>query len=154
MNGELISGSLRRRGGWERRLADYLAAARSRMWEWGSHDCAQFALGAIAAVTGTHPMPAALEAYTTRAGAAKWLLAATGTADYAAAVDRLAYEWELYKVPTAMAWPGDIARCPDAGCGGWPALGVVESRHAWFARRPYGIEPIPMAKIDCAWRIA
>lgn len=45
--------ALRRLEGWEARLNVYVEASRHRPFDWGKHDCALFAAGAIEAVTGT-----------------------------------------------------------------------------------------------------
>ena len=43
---------LRRLPDWPERLAAYLAAMRPHRFAWGTHDCVQFAGGAVQAVTG------------------------------------------------------------------------------------------------------
>jgi hypothetical protein len=47
-----MTASLQRLPDWPERLAAYLAAMRPRRFAWGTHDCVQFAAGAIAATTG------------------------------------------------------------------------------------------------------
>ena len=40
---------------WPSRLERYLQAARGRPFSWGENDCALFACGAVAAMTGEDP---------------------------------------------------------------------------------------------------
>lgn len=47
-----MTASLQRLPDWPERLAAYLAAMRPHRFAWGTHDCVQFAAGAIAATTG------------------------------------------------------------------------------------------------------
>lgn len=46
-------GPLTRLDGWEERLVRYIEHSRAIPFRWGEHDCATFAAGAVAAITGT-----------------------------------------------------------------------------------------------------
>lgn len=120
---ETVGKTLRpvRQPGWQIALSQYLAEAGRQQFQWGTHDCALFAAGAVAAMTGVDP-------------AARWrgkdkpkyrtlrgglgLMRRAGFVDHADVAARMFEE-----VPVATAQPGDLAAIRD---GELFALGVVQ----------------------------
>lgn len=88
---------------WPARLAAYVDAARDRPFLWGTHDCALFAAGAVAALTGQDPATGLAGTYADAAGAAR-ILKALGAAD----VEHLATLRLGPPVPPALAQRGDV----------------------------------------------
>lgn len=75
---------------WEARLHAYLAGLEGAVFAWGELDCALFAAGAVAAMTGIDPAAAYRGRYTTAVGSVRALrrygagsLADTISADFA-----------------------------------------------------------------------
>lgn len=66
---------MRRLPDWEERLTDYLASAGERPFAWGAHDCALFAAGAAAAMTGDDRAADFRGAYDSRASSIEALRA-------------------------------------------------------------------------------
>jgi hypothetical protein len=81
-------------------LADYLAAAADRPFEWGTNDCVVFAADAVRAQTGADPLKG-LPNWRSKVGAARALKALGGLE---AAVDGV-----LTPVAPALARRGDIS---------------------------------------------
>ena len=48
---------MRRLSDWAERLNAYLEACEKKSFQWGQHDCVQFACGAVEAMTGERPLP-------------------------------------------------------------------------------------------------
>jgi hypothetical protein len=62
-----------RYGDWPERLARCIAAARTRRFAWGEHDCALFAADCVQAMTGRDPAGAYRGRYRTALGVARLL---------------------------------------------------------------------------------
>ncbi|OCP04994.1 MULTISPECIES: hypothetical protein [unclassified Ensifer] len=104
---------------WYPRLAAYVSSVRRLPFEYGRHDCALFAAGAVAAMTGIDPAAKLRGKYSTLAGGLKKLrrLGFDNHADFAASILP-----EVIEGP-AFAQIGDIAAF-DLG-GAW-SLGLVQ----------------------------
>jgi hypothetical protein len=107
-----------RRPDWQAALTGYLASCAARPFEPGQHDCALFAAGAVAAMTGHDPAAPYRGRYTTILGGQR-VLRRDGHAD---AVALAAALFRARSVGEAAA-PGDLAVID--GEGG-RALGVVQ----------------------------
>lgn len=109
---------------WRHRLGLYLAAARGRPFAYGRHDCATFASGAVAALTGTDPIAALGIRYTKLRGGRRALLA-RGYADSIAFLRAL-----LPEIPVVRAGLGEAVlvgrtfgvHAQDAAAGPIPSL--------------------------------
>lgn len=101
---------------WPKRLHAYIVETRALPFEWGTHDCALFAAGAVEAVTGEDPAAKWRGQYTTEAEGMA-LIRAAGFADHIAAARH-----ERHSCPVLKAQKGDLAilDSPDG-----QALGVV-----------------------------
>lgn len=111
---------LRRRKGWEARLAAAIETARGRPFEWGAHDCALFAADAALALTGEDAGAWFRGRYSTAAGAESQLRRFSVT-------DENVLEATLTKLAGApvhpnMARRGDLVTVVTAA---GPAVGVV-----------------------------
>lgn len=101
--------------GWEARLNAYVEASRHRPFVWGAHDCALFAAGGVAAVTGS-PL-ADIPTYSGPVAAAR-TLARMGHRDVIDLAGAYLRPWQS----VLMARRGDIAAAiTDNG----PTLGVA-----------------------------
>lgn len=132
-----------RRADWKARLVDYLAASAQRPFRYGQHDCALFAAGAVAAMTGTDhadgwrgygDLPSGLRR-----------LRAAGHDDHVAFVASI-----LPEIHPVRAMPGDVAVMP--GDGGVAALGIVQGAGV-YALRPQGIAVLPRGQMLRAFRV-
>lgn len=124
---------------WPHALAEYLRARQDMAFEWGVHDCAQFAAGAVDVQTGRRP---ALPRYRSATGAAR-LLRERALRERASAT--LGPE-----IQVARAQRGDLVLA--AGIDG-PALGVCMGEVSWFPGKPSGL--VARSTIECAtaWRV-
>jgi hypothetical protein len=118
---------------WRRRLADYVAAARSRPFAYGSHDCALFAAGAVAAMTRENPR-LTLRYTTLKEGLRA--LRAEGYADHVALARALFPE-----IPVADARHGDLAVVETEGRF---SLAVVGGSFVLAAAEPAGLGVVPL----------
>lgn len=134
---------MRRRTDWRRRLIGYLSAAARRPFAEGEHDCALFAAGGVAAMTGEDPAAAWRGRYTTTRGGIR-VLRKDGYADHVAVAAALFEE-----VPVAHAFAGDLAVVETEG---GDALGIVQG--AWIyvltARR---LALVPLSAGRCAFHV-
>lgn len=124
---------------WPHALAEYVRARQDMAFEWGVHDCAHFAAGAVAALTGEYPK---FPRYKTERAALK-LIAQKPLRDRAGEV--LGEE-----IDVQMAQRGDIVMVIDAVNG--PSLGVCFGENSIFVRRE-GLNSVQTAQCWCAWRI-
>jgi len=129
--------------GWRGRLADYLAAVRGRPFRYGEHDCALFAAGAVAAMTGDDPAAGLRGKYRTmRAG-----LSAVQKAGFLDHVDMAKALWP--SIPAIRAQVGDLA-VVETDAGG--ALGVVGGPMIFVLRRE-GLAQLPLTDAALALRV-
>lgn len=131
-----------RHGDWKRRLAAYLASVATREGQIGTHDCALFTAGAVAAMTGWSADPS-LTGYVTEAGGLRRLKAA-GFADLPDLVGTYFTEQ-----PASAARAGDIALVdsPDGA-----ALGIVQGEFVYVAAK-VGLGVVPMRRILRSWKV-
>jgi len=113
--------------GWQNRLTSYLTQSARTPFEPGVHDCALFAAGAVAAMTGYDPARAYRDRYTTVRGGVR-ILRKDGHADHIA----LAASLFRARPPGEAAKPGDLA---GIGTDGGHALGVVQGRAVYALSR-------------------
>lgn len=118
---------------WVPRLADYLAEREAQAFAWGGHDCARFACGGIAAMTGRDPAPQ-LAGYGSRAEAEQ-ALAAAGYADLDAAARALAARAGFPAVAPGHAQRGDLVLI-QAPQGLFLGLIDLDGRHLAMAAKP------------------
>lgn len=107
--------------GWEQALAAHTRAHMRTPYRWGSHDCAMFAAGCVAAITGEDFAAEFRGGYSDEEGA-RILLARLGCAD----VGDLAARY-LPEIPPAEARRGDVVMIE--GKFG-PFLAIVDGRTA------------------------
>ncbi len=128
---------------WEVRLDAFIATGARVPFAPGRMDCALFAAGAVAAMTGTDPAAAFRGRYATLA-AGRRALRRAGIASPEAAVTGL-----FAPVAPQDARPGDIALVPaEAG----HALGVVQGELV-YVRGPDGLGLVPLSRAARAWTV-
>lgn len=114
---------MQRRSDWLARLNAYIAAAHGRAFEYGKHDCALFAGGAIEAMTGEDLAAPFRGAYSTLGHGMKAVM----RAGYNGPFDLL--RAHLAAIPIAQAQVGDLAMLKTpAG----PAIGVVQGARIFY----------------------
>ncbi len=117
------------RGERHKRLAKYLAQVARRPFAEGQHDCALFAAGAVAAMTGRDLAEEWRGRYSTTRGGIR-VLRKSGFEDHIALAASLLAETDAPK-------PGDLAVVDG------PALGVVQGTHIYVAG-PDGLALVPI----------
>lgn len=133
---------MKRRQDWPLRLSAYIAQRRRTPFAWGTHDCAQFARGAIEAMTGSDPAAAMeLPTYTTALGAARWLKTHP--------VESIPLAAGLAAVSPRKAQRGDIVLIQNAGR---PILGVCLGDVVAGPGRNE-LEYLPLRMAEKAWRV-
>lgn len=126
---------------WPERLQALIDARRRDPFTWGVHDCCQFALGAIAAVTGRH-VP--VRPYASERGAVRVLSRMGG-------FDGAVKQAGGVPIPPGLAQRGDLVLVPQEGLFG-SALAVCLGSAA-FAAGVQGFASVPRAQWLAAWRI-
>lgn len=141
---EQLPVSVERMEGWEARLIDVVKAARHRPFEWGAHDCFQFACAAVHVVTGYE----LAWQWAGRYGSQREALACI--AEYGDTfVDAFSKLFGVQPFAMAVARRGDIA---DFIFEGQHHLGVVAGTEvAMLAEQ--GLVMIPRAKCAHVWSI-
>ncbi len=133
---------MKRREDWPLRLSAYVDGHRTTAFAWGVHDCAQFARGAIEAMTGEDPARVLdLPAYTSALGAARYLRRLP--------LEQIPLAVGLEPITPLKAQRGDIVLIRSAGR---PVLGVclgplIASPGA------QGTEYLPLRSAEKAWRV-
>jgi hypothetical protein len=122
-------------------MSAFIATRRDQPFQWGTHDCCQFARGAITAITGSDPMPD-IEIYATAAAAARILRRHGG-------IEHLPIEAGLSEIHLPLAQRGDLVSY-DAGRR--IALGICIGRDSVFAA-PAGLAFAATMRCRCAWRV-
>lgn len=135
---------MKRTTDWRTRLIAYLADSHAAPFRPGRHDCALFAAGAVAAMTGVDLAAHWRGRYRTLRGGLR-VLRADGYADHVALADA---HFEV--CPVAMARAGDLAAVP--GPQGL-ALGVVQGARV-YVLRPEGLATVDLLTAQRAWRVA
>lgn len=130
--------------GWEAKLSTYIESRRRRPFEWGAHDCATFAAGAVEAITGGCPF---IDAHThNTALQAERVLRRLGCSDV--------IDWAILSLGdpldiTLMAQRGDVVGF-DGSHG--PTLGVCVGS-SFAGPGPEGLVFLPMQHVAYAWRV-
>ena len=130
----------KRSPGWQGRLHQYIEARRGQAFRPGRNDCACFAAGAVAAMTGTDLSVG--WRYGSLAGGRR-LLKQAGFADHVALA---AQSFET----TTMPGPGDLAVLPAPD--GSDALGIVQGE-AVYVVAPDGLGIAPLAAARLFFRV-
>lgn len=134
---------MKRHPDWRGRLIAYVAAAAATPFRPGRHDCALFAAGAVAAMTGFDAAEPWRGRYTTLRGGLR-VLRREGYADHLALVTA-----HLAPVHPAFARVGDLAAVE--GMQGM-ALGVVQGARI-YVLRPEGLATVDLLTATHAWRV-
>ncbi|WP_310533118.1 DUF6950 family protein [Novosphingobium sp.] len=124
---------------WERRLSAYLADDGRNCFIWGESDCALFATGGAAAMTGEDRVAHFRGVYTTRAGSAR-ALRDLGKGTLIKTMNAL---WE--PVRPAFAQRGDMVMVRQA-------VGICMGRDAIFLGLD-GFERATRAEFTHGWRV-
>ncbi|QYK42872.1 MAG: hypothetical protein KF887_07150 [Paracoccaceae bacterium] len=133
----------RRLPDWRSRLGTYVAGAAATRYRPGRHDCALFAAGAVAAMTGSDPAAPWRGRYTTLRGGFR-VLRRAGYRDHLALVTAT-----LAPCPPSFARAGDLAAVPgEAGL----ALGVVQGERIYVLRET-GLATVDLLQAVAAWRV-
>ncbi|MEQ8292480.1 MAG: hypothetical protein RIA08_09755 [Roseovarius sp.] len=120
-------------------LHKYIESARAKRFRPGEHDCALFAAGWVALVTGQdHSLP--WQGYRTLEDG-KAMLAQAGYADHVDMAAQL-----LEEIPVAMARTGDLAVVEQQ------ALGIVSSDRV-FALHVDGLTSVSLLRAERAFRV-
>ena len=131
---------------WRARLAQFLGEVARRPFRPGHHDCALFAAGAVAAMTGEAPAAAYRGRYV-RLGAGRAMLRARGVDDHLARVADL-----LPEVTPAHAQVGDVAALDSDLAGDVAALGIVQGPGV-YVLRPEGLAVANRLQIKRAFHV-
>lgn len=133
-----------RRPGWERRLAEAIAAARDRPFRWGQHDCATFAFDLRRELAGGYDVAALWRGRYRTARGAVLVMRRLGWPSLELAGRDILGE----PLPSLhLAQRGDLVLA-GSGLGFGVCLGA---RAAGIA--PEGLVLVPMAACKLAWRI-
>lgn len=124
---------------WPHALAEYIRSRQTMPFEWGVHDCAHFAAGAVAVLTGEYPD---FPRYKTERAALK-LIAQKPLRERAGEI--LGPE-----IGVLMAQRGDIVMVIDPVNG--PSLGVCFGESSVFTSQKTLIQ-VPTVECCCAWGI-
>ena len=125
---------------WPERLADYVESRRAAPFEYGRHDCCQFAASAIEAMTGENP--ATYYPYRNEIGAKRIIIEHGG-------MDALLTAILGEPCPVAMAGRGDIVL---AELENGPTAGVCLGRQCAFPA-DIGVTFRPREFITLAWKV-
>lgn len=135
-----------RRATWRADLAAYLAGVAGHPFRPGALDCALFASGAVAAMTGADLAAPWRGQYRTLSEG-RAALAAAGFADH---VEFVAAHFQ--EIPPARAGVGDLMVFPAARKGQPAALGVVQGAAA-YVLTPAGLSLVDRLAAKRAWRV-
>lgn len=136
---------MRRYSYWRDALFDYVHAAAREPFAWGSHDCALFAAGAVAAMTGKDFGSPYRGKYKTLRGGLG-LLRRKGFADHAELAASLFEE-----IHPSKAHVGDIAAIEEDG---HVALGIVQGPRIYVLRHgAAGIGTVGLLDAKRAFRV-
>lgn len=129
---------------WRARLCAYVTEIAREPFRAGRHDCALFAAGAVAAITGQDPAAAYRGKYRSlKKGHA--LLAAEGT-------DMVAMAAALFKeIPPIFAQVGDVAIVQ--GAGGEAAFGIVQGPMIYVVTPEHGLGLVALTDAQRAFRV-
>lgn len=132
---------------WPQRLNAVLRAARTRVFDWGDHDCGMHAADGAAAVTGVDPGADLRGRYSDYMGGMRRLQALTGARTLKGWADSL-----FPRTPPALAARGDwaLVRLPSVPGGRpHPALAICDGERLSC---PTGVRR-PMSDALICWRV-
>lgn len=135
--------ALTRLADWHPRLVAYLAGVRATPFAYGQHDCALFAAGAVAAMTGVDLAASWRGRYSSLKAGLK-LVGRDGAADHVAVARA-----HLEPVHPAFAAVGDLAVILEADV---PAFGIFEGQHI-FVLRETGLGLVPREAATLAFKV-
>lgn len=125
---------------WPEKLAEYVASRAATPFAWGTHDCCQFAAGAVQAITGVNP--AAAWTYDSEFGALR-LIADAGS------LETLITQAMGAPVHPSRAGRGDVVLADlDRG----PTVGVCVGRECAFPADT-GLTFRPRDVVITAWKV-
>jgi len=136
-------GRLTRLPDWQARLQAWLIEVGGKSFEPGRHDCALFAAGAVAAMTGEDPAAVFRGRYRTLRGGLR-VLRRAGWRDHVAFAAA-----HLDEINPLMARPGDLAVVP---ADGGDALGVVQGEWVYVLGLQ-GMGMVPLTSATRAFRL-
>lgn len=139
-----MAGKVSRLPDWRPRLVAFLTAAQRAPFRPGQHDCALFAAGAVAAMTGQDYAAPYRGRYTTIRGGIR-VLRADGFADHIALAAH-----HLPERPVAFARAGDLAVVPTED---GPALGVVQGAGIYVLSPAGGLSLVPLTAATRAFGV-
>lgn len=133
-----------RKTDWQTGLARYLGEVARKPLAYGTHDCALFAAGAVAAITGDDPAAPFRGRYTTLRGGLR-VLRGAGYADHIDLARTL-----FAGIPVALALPGDLAviATPDGS-----SLGVVQGGSVYVLHPGGHLGLVPLTDASEAFRV-
>lgn len=136
-----------RKHDWRVALENYLLSVWREPFQWGRHDCALFAAGAVEAMTGDDPAADYRGRYTTLLGGLR-LLKKSGHANHA---DFAASLFE--EIHPSMAQVGDLAAIK-VDDDGLYALGIVQGSRIYVLRPgEAGIGTVDLLDAERAFRV-
>ncbi len=136
-------GRLTRLPDWQARLHAWLLEVGGKPFKPGRHDCALFAAGAVAAMTGEDPAAVFRGRYRTLRGGLR-VLRRAGWRDHIAFAAA-----QLDEINPLLARPGDLAVVP---ADGGDALGVVQGE--WiYVLGLQGMGMVPLTAATRAFRL-
>ena len=141
-----------RREGWEHRLADFVASARSRVFQWGEFDCCSMPCEAALKITGVDPWTFRGR-YKTERGAARVIQRSGG---FVRLIEKIMSDVDAPEIEINFARRGDILLVTDteiveSGYDGMLALCL--GRDMGFVSRDRGFRLLPFTCSTRAWGV-
>lgn len=134
---------------WPKRLNDAVDAARSKPFEWGTHDCCLMAADMIYAITADDPAASFRGTYSTEAEAAE-LIASHGSLKKL--VQSIATPRGWISTKPALARRGDLVMFTSPVTN-QPALGICLGRDSVFPSASGGLGFVNTTECSAAWRV-
>lgn len=126
---------------WESRLGQYVTAHAKTVFSWSDGtDCALWSLGGVEAITGEHPAPEYVGAYSTHEGAMK-ALRDKGQGTLIRTMNSL-----FERRPVGKARRGDLVMVRKA-------IGICMGAFGLFLTEKDGIARLPRVEFQRAWRV-
>ena len=146
--------NVRRIEGWEGRLADYIAVARSRVFKYGEFDCCLMLCDAVEVITGVDPAAALRGHYATERGAIRTLRRYAG-GGITETAEKIAATLGAPEVALSFARRGDIVLFDDRETvpSGFDAmLGVCLGREVGVIQLE-GLRLLPISRAARSWAV-
>lgn len=125
---------------WEARLTAYLGTPGRDVFAWGTNDCGLFSGGAVEAMTGVHPLPEFIGAYSDREGAALALR------ELGMGTLHRTFAARFPSCENAFAQRGDLVMARNA-------IGICMGAFGLFLGADGGFVRVPRAEFFDAWRV-